>query len=180
MSDGDTLYRSILAAPADDAPRLVYADWLEEHGDLERAELIRQMVHFPRDRTRYRPPEPGSNYWPNAPNWLGYVVRRGFVAEIEVSTPLFLTHAADLFARHPITLVQLTGRSVVLDRPMVFRAVLAPGAHLETSLLWPAELFPDLPHGTELVFSHERQAFRALSDAAVAFGRRAARLPPLI
>ena len=47
MSDGESLYRAILAAPADDAPRLVYADWLEERGDLERAELIRHMVHFP-------------------------------------------------------------------------------------------------------------------------------------
>jgi uncharacterized protein (TIGR02996 family) len=29
--------RYILANPEDDAPRLVYADWLEEHGDGARA-----------------------------------------------------------------------------------------------------------------------------------------------
>ncbi len=33
--------RTILDAPDDDAPRLVYADWLEEHGRPERAEFIR-------------------------------------------------------------------------------------------------------------------------------------------
>jgi uncharacterized protein (TIGR02996 family) len=30
-SDGDNLLRAILDAPEDDAPRLVYADWLDEH-----------------------------------------------------------------------------------------------------------------------------------------------------
>jgi uncharacterized protein (TIGR02996 family) len=40
-SDGDALFRAILENPADDLPRLVYADWLEEHGQPERAEFIR-------------------------------------------------------------------------------------------------------------------------------------------
>jgi uncharacterized protein (TIGR02996 family) len=31
MTDGDALYSAIMAAPADQAPRLVYADWLDEH-----------------------------------------------------------------------------------------------------------------------------------------------------
>jgi uncharacterized protein (TIGR02996 family) len=31
----------IVANPADDTPRLVYADWLDEHGDGDRAEFIR-------------------------------------------------------------------------------------------------------------------------------------------
>jgi uncharacterized protein (TIGR02996 family) len=41
MTDRDALYRSILAHPADDTPRLVYADWLEENGRAEEAEFIR-------------------------------------------------------------------------------------------------------------------------------------------
>src|SRR5436189_132727 len=32
---------AIIANPDDDARRLVYADWLEEHGDTARAEFIR-------------------------------------------------------------------------------------------------------------------------------------------
>jgi uncharacterized protein (TIGR02996 family) len=34
----------IVAEPDDDAPRLIYADWLEEHGDAARAELIRTQI----------------------------------------------------------------------------------------------------------------------------------------
>jgi uncharacterized protein (TIGR02996 family) len=33
MRDEDAFLRAIAAAPADDAPRLVYADWLDERGD---------------------------------------------------------------------------------------------------------------------------------------------------
>jgi uncharacterized protein (TIGR02996 family) len=38
--DEDGLYRAVLANPADDAPRLVYADWLDETGDT-RGEYLR-------------------------------------------------------------------------------------------------------------------------------------------
>jgi uncharacterized protein (TIGR02996 family) len=31
MNDGDCLLRAILEQPADDGPRLIYADWLDEH-----------------------------------------------------------------------------------------------------------------------------------------------------
>jgi uncharacterized protein (TIGR02996 family) len=35
---------AIVEAPDDDTPRLVYADWLDEHGEPERAEFIRAQV----------------------------------------------------------------------------------------------------------------------------------------
>src|SRR5262249_17672416 len=35
------LLHEILSSPDEDLPRLVYADWLEEHGDADRAEFIR-------------------------------------------------------------------------------------------------------------------------------------------
>jgi uncharacterized protein (TIGR02996 family) len=41
MTDGDALYRAIVARPEDDTPRLVYADWLDENGHEEEAEFIR-------------------------------------------------------------------------------------------------------------------------------------------
>jgi uncharacterized protein (TIGR02996 family) len=41
MSDESAFLASIIAAPDDDAPRLVYADLLEENGDPGRAEFIR-------------------------------------------------------------------------------------------------------------------------------------------
>ena len=33
MTDTDALLRAVLAAPDDDAPRLVYADWLDENAE---------------------------------------------------------------------------------------------------------------------------------------------------
>jgi uncharacterized protein (TIGR02996 family) len=44
LSTHDSLFQAILDAPDDDAPRLVYADWLMEHGDTERGEFIRLSV----------------------------------------------------------------------------------------------------------------------------------------
>ena len=41
MNDGDALLAAIIANPDDDTPRLVYADWLDENGQPERAEFIR-------------------------------------------------------------------------------------------------------------------------------------------
>lgn len=41
MDDGEALIRAIRAARDDDTPRLVYADWLDEHGDPARAEFVR-------------------------------------------------------------------------------------------------------------------------------------------
>jgi uncharacterized protein (TIGR02996 family) len=39
--DGDALLRAICENPAEDTPRLAYADWLQENGRPERAEFIR-------------------------------------------------------------------------------------------------------------------------------------------
>src|SRR4051794_6643142 len=41
MTHDEALWQAIIDAPEEDAPRLVYADWLEEHGQPERAEFIR-------------------------------------------------------------------------------------------------------------------------------------------
>ncbi|HEX3148978.1 MAG TPA: TIGR02996 domain-containing protein [Gemmataceae bacterium] len=46
MTDADALLQSILAAPDDDAPRLIYADWLDEHGDADRAAFIRAQIEL--------------------------------------------------------------------------------------------------------------------------------------
>jgi uncharacterized protein (TIGR02996 family) len=52
MSDETALLAAIRAAPADDAPRLVYADWLDEHGRPERAEFIRVQCELARHKNR--------------------------------------------------------------------------------------------------------------------------------
>jgi uncharacterized protein (TIGR02996 family) len=47
--------RQILASPDDDAPRLAYADWLEQQGDRDRARFIRLQV----EAVQLAPDDPG-------------------------------------------------------------------------------------------------------------------------
>ncbi len=44
MNERDALLRAICDNPDDDTPRLVIADWLQEHGEDERAEFIRLQI----------------------------------------------------------------------------------------------------------------------------------------
>lgn len=41
MGQDNPFLQTILDNPADDAPRLIYADWLEEHGESRQAEFLR-------------------------------------------------------------------------------------------------------------------------------------------
>src|SRR6476469_4016175 len=47
---------AVCAAPADDTPRHVYADWLADHGDADRAAFIRLQVELARDPRAFRNP----------------------------------------------------------------------------------------------------------------------------
>jgi uncharacterized protein (TIGR02996 family) len=44
MTEREALLRAVCEFPDDDTPRLVFADWLQEHGDEERAEFIRLQI----------------------------------------------------------------------------------------------------------------------------------------
>jgi uncharacterized protein (TIGR02996 family) len=48
VTDGDALLRAILADPGDEYLRLVFADWLEENGNADRAALIRVQIELAR------------------------------------------------------------------------------------------------------------------------------------
>src|SRR5207247_7555317 len=49
----NSFLQTIFAHLEDDGPRLVYADWLEERGNCERAELIRlQCLNGPEERAQ--------------------------------------------------------------------------------------------------------------------------------
>src|SRR5438093_1495473 len=52
MSDTtrSALLAAICAHPDEDTPRLVYADWLDEHGEHDRAEFIRVQCELTRLR----------------------------------------------------------------------------------------------------------------------------------
>jgi len=48
MSDGEALRRAVLADPEEDTARLVFADWLDENGDGDRAAFIRDQIEVAR------------------------------------------------------------------------------------------------------------------------------------
>lgn len=44
MNERDALLETIFTTPEDDAPRLIYTDWLEEHDEVAYADFIRQQL----------------------------------------------------------------------------------------------------------------------------------------
>lgn len=44
MNDREALISGIVAAPDDDAPKLVYADWLDDYGETASAKAIRDII----------------------------------------------------------------------------------------------------------------------------------------
>ena len=94
--------RLIAAAPDDDAPRLIYADWLDERGD-PRGGFIRAqcaLARLPADdpppptskrsRGNSSPPTPPSGTHPLADRVDGWGFRRGFVEDVTLSAAAFL------------------------------------------------------------------------------------------
>jgi uncharacterized protein (TIGR02996 family) len=132
--------RAICENPDDDTVRLVYADWLDEHGELERAEFIRLQVaqagkprlydadYFRVDallkanRKRWLAEVPALTgiEWDDAP-------RRGFFCAVRaLAVKWFLQHHAQLFAAAPVqvlTLYQATEKNLaqVLQIPELDR-----------------------------------------------------------
>lgn len=80
MSDRASLVAAIAASRDDDLPTLVFADWLEENGDPERAEFIRLSVAYHREASAFPPtPDPakpvriGELFITRYRDWLGPV-----------------------------------------------------------------------------------------------------------
>ncbi len=126
---GEALYQAILADPEDDAPRLIYADWLEENGDPDRAEFIRVQMELARlpdkdargNSLRVREKELWAGH---RDAWLmdlpeplrqkktfvkALKFHRGFLEELHLQAYTWALHAARLFARFPIYRVRLSG-----------------------------------------------------------------------
>src|SRR5262249_43587876 len=101
---GRALLQGVLGAPGADAPRLVYADWLEEHGESERAALIRTQVELARldeddprrddleRRERGLLAEYRDRWLEPLPAWARKqaVFRRGFVEEVTARAAQFV------------------------------------------------------------------------------------------
>jgi uncharacterized protein (TIGR02996 family) len=101
MTDEPALLAAIAARPDDDTPRLVYADWLDDHGAAERAEFIRVQCVLARDHeddpaAAERADELENQHrirWlagvPTGPG-LRWEFRRGFPERLEADFPVLL------------------------------------------------------------------------------------------
>lgn len=128
MTHADAFLHDILAHPDDDAPRLIFADWLEEQGDansIARAEFIRIQCalaagHLPRQRQselerRWQQIlEEFGEEWSRPVRRLlrGCAFHRGFIDEVWVRSDKFVGYANRLFRRAPIQHLHLVPRLV--------------------------------------------------------------------
>jgi uncharacterized protein (TIGR02996 family) len=88
--------RAILDSPGDDAVRLVYADWLEDHGEPDRAEFIRLQLS-PEPRSEAREDELCLKLFGHLDDLqFGITFRRGFVESIRSGFVNFRDRAARL------------------------------------------------------------------------------------
>src|SRR5262249_27512741 len=135
----EVFLEAILNEPDEVSHRLVYADWLDEHGEPEYGEFI----HLQCERAGLHPGEPRARallererllLQRHEPAWIGRVAdwamrwgfRRGFIEEVTVSVEQFLAHGADLFAHFPIRRVQLRGVNQLPG--LLSHSARAPGA----------------------------------------------------
>jgi uncharacterized protein (TIGR02996 family) len=129
MTEREALLRAVCEFPDDDTPRLVFADWLQEHGEDARAEFIRLQI----ERSRYADDSP--EYvalrdreevienehrlkWlaelPQEPGWYWYPrFYRGFIDELTANSYAVETSDPALaFAAAPITALGFSGQPI--------------------------------------------------------------------
>lgn len=131
MTELQSLLFAVCREPADDTPRLVVADWYEEHGDDLYARFIREQIAAAREpacrpacasddcaacaRSRWID---RTNHSPVAIAWRGLPpgmvsagsVARGFAFSWASTVEQYLAHRDVLFARYPVTSVRLSAR----------------------------------------------------------------------
>jgi uncharacterized protein (TIGR02996 family) len=133
MTEDEAFRQAILHDPDDDGVRLVYADWLEERGDV-RGEFIRldcTLARLPAGAGRRPPLEARRQHLLAAHGdaWLGplrglayaWEFRRGFVEGVSADAHHFLQHADRFFAAAPLRLVRLLHARPVLGGLMECR-----------------------------------------------------------
>ncbi|HJZ91669.1 MAG TPA: TIGR02996 domain-containing protein [Gemmataceae bacterium] len=134
-TDDSAFIRAIAADPDDDAPRLVYADYLEESGDPSRkarAELIRFQVAAARERpddpkAGETVPEQLAQTWvptwsyslPPIPNCKWGPYRRGFIDEVTCGAVVFFAYGGRILVAVPLRRVRLEPVSFIEVRRLL-------------------------------------------------------------
>jgi uncharacterized protein (TIGR02996 family) len=107
------LLLDIIENPEDDTPRLVYADWLEENDELDRATFIRLQLtraKLPANDRRIQKclRQETALLTKHAPQWLpstegcSFEFHRGFIEFVSLTPQQFVEFAPELFAKFPI------------------------------------------------------------------------------
>lgn len=122
MAENPELLAAIVAHPREDTPRLAYADWLDDHGDADRARFIRLQYEIEKlppigAKASKAKKEEEALLKKHETRWLGElaglarkcIFRRGFVEMVRVSVAQFLAHAGQLFDFAPIRDVRIEG-----------------------------------------------------------------------
>jgi uncharacterized protein (TIGR02996 family) len=132
VNDADAFLAAIIAQPDDDNVRLVFADWLEEHGDRARAEFIRLQIR----EVQLHPASPErkdvsdrvrSLFEQHSKEWLAdlsghpaYIddFERGFLTRLR-GLPAWIVKIPDrAWERHPIHKLTLRHFQGQLDRAL--------------------------------------------------------------
>lgn len=143
MYEAELFLKRILKQPDDDAPRLVYADWLEEQGD-PRGEFIRLQCALATTgvdvsaRKKLREREQSlrdvhGKAWakPFAGIARSCTFRRGFVEGITIGATQFLEHADDLFDQAPLRRIRLANLGAADIEPLASAPALARVSELD-------------------------------------------------
>jgi uncharacterized protein (TIGR02996 family) len=133
MTDRAAFIAAIRAAPNDDAPRLVFADWLQENGEEGLADFIRHSIETkdtPRRRRRslraFAPQADGLKW-----NRIWYCDRidfreiippvagidRGLTTIVWMAADEWLAHAHAIFGAHPVSIVVLATWPRIVPSP---------------------------------------------------------------
>ncbi|MBL8913117.1 MAG: TIGR02996 domain-containing protein [Archangium sp.] len=113
-SEEEALLAAIVAAPHDDGPRLVYADWLQERGDA-RGEFIRLQIELARSKKppkelRERVQAMLDSSWGNFAGELKKYTgkssfQRGFPSRVSLTGAAFAKQGERFFSRWPIEIL---------------------------------------------------------------------------
>src|SRR5262245_54845051 len=114
MTKEDDFLAHICEQPEDDTPRLIYADWLEDHGNHARAEFIRSQIELARltsdsPRRRQLAAQARELLSKHGKKWTAVVrplveefhFHRGFLDQVTISAANLIDHAAEIFRSWP-------------------------------------------------------------------------------
>jgi uncharacterized protein (TIGR02996 family) len=201
MNASSILLEDILANPSDDVPRLIYADWLDDHGgpsEQARAELIRLQITLASLRSGdERRPEFEAQERRlrkrHERQWLGdlrehvhaWQFARGFVVHLALDASALLRCHDEIARTHPIHSLRLTNArergilASLAEKPLLARL---RALDLSNNCLGRADVeamlnSPHLAHLEELRFNDNPYGYDAI--LAVVESRELAQLRTL-